>query len=394
MKDKSLAIIGGRVSKKGNGLYAQFAFGKIVDEFSRRYKTIILSSPLRMMHVFEDDYRLPENVFLEPQPEWKTTAHSIAHTRGITDSYERAIAASDHVFIRGNPVPATRSLYKLCKKYNSPVCHWLVGNPMALLLSHRRTNIISDTLAKLYIWQWERHLERGCNETGGSLLCNGTEIATRYPTLKTYVTVSTTLSPDDIFERNDTCNGSEINLLCLCYIRPEKGIEYLIEALALIPDSLNADLLLVGSRHRYGNYQQKLDRLVRAHRLEKRIKWKGHVVQSEIPKLMRASDIFVLPTLSEGTPRVLVEARANGLPLIASNVGGIPDSVTDGVDGLLVPPKNPQAIANAISKIAEGATLRKKLIESGYETVRRMTIDKFVDRAIGCITQTQDRFTS
>ena len=71
-----------------------------------------------------------------------------------------------------------------------------------------------------------------------------------------------------------------------------------------------------------------------------RVRWAGYVPYGKpLFDRMRAADIFVLPTLSEGTPHVLVEARANGLPCISTTVGGVPTRVTDGFDALLVPPK-------------------------------------------------------
>jgi glycosyltransferase involved in cell wall biosynthesis len=105
---------------------------------------------------------------------------------------------------------------------------------------------------------------------------------------------------------------------------------------------------------------------------------------------LRTCDIFVLPTLSEGTPRVLVEARANSIPVISTNVGGIPTSITDGFDGLLVNPKDSEAIAEAINLIAENDTLRKKLIANGLKSVRNMTVDKFAKRVIGLINGDPD----
>ena len=328
---------------------------------------------------------LPTNITFIPQPNWKTTLDSIRYLSKIKTSYKKVINAADHIFVRGNPVAATSFLYRYCAQNKKPVCHWLVGNPMVLLHSHKHREFIIDLIGKLYIWQWEKKLLRGRSIANGAFLCNGQELADRYPTTKTYTIVSTTLSKDDFFKREDTCTGNEINLLSLCYIRPEKGIEYLIEALAYIRVHQRVNLLLAGSRDRYPKYQIRLDSLVKKYNLEENIKWIGHVRFQDIPDLMRSSDIFVLPSLSEGTPRVLVEARANSLPLVATNVGGIPTSVINEHDGILVPAKDPKLLANAISKIIEDGVFRKRLIYNGYKTAQKMTTDKFVNFTIECL---------
>jgi glycosyltransferase involved in cell wall biosynthesis len=93
---------------------------------------------------------------------------------------------------------------------------------------------------------------------------------------------------------------------------------------------------------------------------------------------MRAADIFVLPTLSEGTPHVLVEARANGLPCISTTAGGVPSTVTHGYDALLVLPKDARALARAIERVAGDAELRRALIRNGLIAARKQTLGRFI----------------
>ena len=107
--------------------------------------------------------------------------------------------------------------------------------------------------------------------------------------------------------------------------------------------------------------------------------WDGYASYGKsIYDRMRASDILVLPSLSEGTPHVLVEARANGLPCISTTVGGVPITVTDGYDALLVPPKNSDAIARAIERVISDEDLRRTLIRNGLTAARAQTLECFV----------------
>ena len=133
-----------------------------------------------------------------------------------------------------------------------------------------------------------------------------------------------------------------------------------------------------------------MDRLILENGLEDRVSFAGHATAPEVLEHLKETDIFVLPTLSEGTPRVLVEARASGVPVIASRVGGIPSSVEDGHNGLLVPSKNPQAIAGAIDRIIEDDDLRRNIIQNGYERARELTVDKFVEKAVSIIDSFQN----
>ena len=260
---KSLAIIGGRISKTNDGLFVHVSFGKIVEAFAKRYRFIYLCSPLNTDESSIEDYLLPDNIILIPQPNWKSTIDSLKHLSAIKTSYQKAISLADHVFIRGNPVAATLALYKYCAKYNRPVCHWLVGNPMALLQSHSRSSFIKNILGQLFIWQWEKKLILGRFLANGTFICNGQEIANRYRSAKTYTIISTTLTKNDFFEREDTCQGETLTLLCLCFIRPEKGVEYLIEALHFIQSEKSINLILAGSRVRYPEYQTQLDTLIK-----------------------------------------------------------------------------------------------------------------------------------
>lgn len=382
--NKTLAIIGGRAALSNDGLKAHVSFAKIVEAFSKQYKRIVLSCPVKEKVSREDDYPLPDNVIPVPQPDWQTTFDSFRHLSGIKRSYKEAVTEADHIFIRGNPVAAVSFLYKCCVENGRPVCHWLVGNPMAVLQSHQRYNLLKDTLSRIYIRHWEKKLLQGRDLVDGSFLCNGQELADRYPTPKTKVIVSTTLTKDDFFQRVDTCQNEVITLLCLCYIRPEKGIEFLLDAFSRLNNKRSVRLFLAGSRDRYPGYQTKLNELILENELTEKVRWLGHVRYYDIHALMVESDMLILPTLSEGTPRVLVEARSKGLPVVSTTVGGIPTSVTNGKDGILVPAKDPEALAAAVQQIIRNGKLRRELIQNGYDAVREMTLNRFVASAVNC----------
>jgi glycosyltransferase involved in cell wall biosynthesis len=118
-------------------------------------------------------------------------------------------------------------------------------------------------------------------------------------------------------------------------------------------------------------------------RLIDRLDLRGNVLltgyRSDVPNLLRCSDIVVLCSETESAPLTLLEGMSCGLPVIATSVGGIPEIVDDGVNGFLVPPKHPEAIAEKILELNANGELRTRLGEAARRTVlERYTADKVV----------------
>ncbi len=102
--------------------------------------------------------------------------------------------------------------------------------------------------------------------------------------------------------------------------------------------------------------------------------------QTDVGGCLAALDIFVMPSKLEGLCTSLLDAQAAGVPCVACRAGGIPDIIEDGVNGLLVPPQNPEALADAIVRLGEDLSLREKFRVAGCEVVaRRFTVDSMVE---------------
>lgn len=137
-----------------------------------------------------------------------------------------------------------------------------------------------------------------------------------------------------------------------------KGVNYLVEAMRIIArDHKRVRLLIIGD----GACRSELEAQVRDLCLEDSIFFIGRIKNEEICNYMSQASIFVLPSLSEGLPLVVLEAFAAGLPVIATRVGGIPEILEDGKNGFLVEPRNPEEIAKNISLLLSNSELRQDI---------------------------------
>jgi glycosyltransferase involved in cell wall biosynthesis len=102
-------------------------------------------------------------------------------------------------------------------------------------------------------------------------------------------------------------------------------------------------------------------------------------IRSDVPQILAALDVFVLPSLWEGMPNAILEAMAAGLPVVATAVGGTPEVVADGKTGLLVPSHNPAAMAEAMERLLRSPDLRHRMGQAGREQVlQHFTVERMV----------------
>ncbi len=140
-------------------------------------------------------------------------------------------------------------------------------------------------------------------------------------------------------------------LLAVANLVPQKGHQFLLESFGALPKTCgDCTLVLVGG----GVLEGKLRAMASALGVGNRVVFAGPRSHGEIPTWMSASDALVLPSLSEGSPTVIPEAMACGRPVVATRVGGVPDVVRDGEDGILVAPEDAPALAAAIERVLDG----------------------------------------
>ena len=144
-----------------------------------------------------------------------------------------------------------------------------------------------------------------------------------------------------------------------------KGQRHLVDAaMRVLPQHPDARFIIAGE----GELRKPLEQQIRQHHLEKHVMLAGF--RTDILSVHKAFDIFVMSSVTEGLGTSILDAMACGRPVVATNVGGIPEVVVDDVTGLLVPPRDPTAMAAAIVKLLASRSLREEMGAAGLKRVR------------------------
>jgi glycosyltransferase involved in cell wall biosynthesis len=155
---------------------------------------------------------------------------------------------------------------------------------------------------------------------------------------------------------------------------PHKGQRYLIDAAHLVVQHVpDARFVILGE----GELREHLQKQVHEHRLEKHVLLPGF--RTDVLGCLKAFDLFVMSSVTEGLGTSLLDAMAASRPIVATAAGGIPEIVEDGVNGLLVPPRDHHALAEAIVRALEDVALRQRMGAAGWTRVNeRFTVERMV----------------
>ena len=159
------------------------------------------------------------------------------------------------------------------------------------------------------------------------------------------------------------------NILFLGRLEKRKGLPYLLEAYAILKQEMpDIRLIVVGGD---GGMLPACERYIR-HKGLTDIVFTGYVAESELPRYYKTADVYCAPnTGAESLGIVLLEAMAAGTPIVASQIDGFADVLTDGQEGLLVPPRDGKALAAALHRLLSDAALREEMGKQGAKTAQR-----------------------
>lgn len=166
--------------------------------------------------------------------------------------------------------------------------------------------------------------------------------------------------------------GNRPRIVMIGRLTEGKGFNVMLDAVKSICDG-NFSVCLVGDGPLHESLESKIDNWG----LSDSVFLTGF--RDDIPRVLAASDIFALPSFREGTPRVILEAMASGLPVVATDIAGIPEQVKDGESGYLIPTGTPSTLADCLDELLSNSDLRKQMGQKGYERTERFSIKTMLD---------------
>ena len=180
----------------------------------------------------------------------------------------------------------------------------------------------------------------------------------------------------------DPENG-QLRVLYLGHLGKAKGSFDLITVAQIIhSDEIPIVFDLVGEEISPGEKEQLISQ-IRIVKLENQVSVHPPTYGSEKLTFFRQADVFIYPSYHEGMPMAVLEAMACGLPIVATRVGGLPDLVSDGANGVLVEPGQPDQLVDALRRLLSAPELRRGMQEKSYQlTVERYDMERHVKRLI------------
>ena len=271
------------------------------------------------------------------------------------------------------PHPVSLAFFYICKKKHKPFFFFVRQNlPEYVRFRNYGFKRLVATLAAVTLDSLFRLLSYRT-----TTFAVGKEMYDKYNKTGTQVhqTFVSLMSEKDLPPRiPHTQPGNPVKVLSVGRLDPEKGVIHLIRAIAMLSQrqSVNVVLDIVGD----GRERESLETEVLRMGLSKRITFHGYIsFGPNLLSLYEESDLFVLPSLTEGCPQTLFEAMAYGLPIVATKVGGVPNLIKDEENGLLVRPENPQKMSRAIERLITDTALRDRLSKNAFFFARAHTLE-------------------
>jgi len=187
--------------------------------------------------------------------------------------------------------------------------------------------------------------------------------------------VHTTLAEGTFARREKGGFHDPVRILSVCRLAPGKGLNILASAIrSLREKGLRLEWWCVGE----GPAANTLKELTESLGISDCVRFFGHVLHGrDLFELYRQSDMFVLPSFHEGIPNVILEAMANSMPVVSTDVGSIRQVIAHGVEGVLLPAGEPQLLADAIYRVVSNYEMAHEMGRAAYERAKRYKPDVF-----------------
>jgi len=228
------------------------------------------------------------------------------------------------------------------------------------------------------LWSWLNYLGQLKAAKRSLVVVNSRALYQQYTgkARQLFETRTTTLSADDLFIRDDTCQKKPVHLLYTGRMDPAKGLLDIVRALSLLKrEGEEVVLDLVGWAEEGSNIMARIEETAADEGVKDRIIFHGYkAVGPELFAYYKSTDVYVLASQSnEGFPRTIWEAMAHCVPVVATSVGSIPDFINGAAE--LVEPKDPVKLAAGIRQVIHNKELRKGYIQKGFTLAAQNTLE-------------------
>ncbi|MGB9730304.1 MAG: glycosyltransferase [Thermoprotei archaeon] len=289
-----------------------------------------------------------------------------------------------------NLLPEGITAVRLAKKFKLPVGFWVIGSDIN---NFAKNNWINYFLTKR------------CIEQSDLIIAESQDIENKIKELSSiYLNVKTfykgidisnfqNLPSRDVLLKELNLNVNKRYMLFVGRLIYDKGVYELVDAFNIIARRYSdIDLILIGEEIEKEKLQNKLRNYGI---LEDKVIFKGLVPYKEVAYYMKISELLVLPTWAEGLPNVVMEAMASELPVVATNVGGIPEIIENEVTGLSVPAKNVEKLAEAIIRMIEDKNLREDCIKNAKKLIHeKFDVKKNVHQLYEILIEVKNNYFS
>ncbi len=358
------------VNVASGGINVPSYIGFFIDGLATRVKTLVLIAHKTSIR---GDYILQaKNIVLVDLGVKSNSLHRSLCYRKILAPVDRYISQIDVLLVRApSPLAPTFSSYKI------PVVYYLVGDyaESAALLKGYSMKIV---LQKIYLRWCHHQLLHAVRQK--KVIVNSYALMKKFESRASSVKFipSTTLRAADFCSHIGKSKMDEVKILYTGRLDLNKGLLELIDATYVLLKRHDIQLHLVGWEE---DSNKPVEVILKKHIA--RLKLDGYVyfhgkksLGDELNSMYRMADIYCIPSYHEGFPRTIWEAMANGLPVVASRVGGIPYILENDKDSILIEPKNSNAVVLAIEKLLTDNDLRNRIRVNGWRKAKTNTVDK------------------
>lgn len=367
--------------KSGSDYYTYGGFGLYLDQMCRSFDRVVMLCKLRKGPVPDGCYRVDHsNLDVITVPAWPTELGAIAVQPLVLARGLRMLHRCDVVHARmpdwNGITGAVAARLRRLPCFHQIIADWhlqAVNIPWT-----RAYGLGSGLRLALLFYDWmERRISRGQIVFAQGQTC----FDKHNRALERYLVLSSAHHNADIGTLRSKCEGAQIRLLAVGRLQDVKNHKMLIRAMVNIRKADPRCVLRILGE---GNKRPELEALLRELGLDKAVELPGQVDHTDLWREYDAADLFILPSLSEGTPKVVLEAMARGCPVIASSVGGVPTAVAHEERGLLFRSDDQAHLTKMVLRMIRDKDLRDscqhKALDFSYQHTLEQTTAFMLDR--------------